>query len=347
MNRLLNKSFKKLILYAGLVLAVSIPVYYWAMNRLWLYEMDEHNIVLTPEADREDRVLIISAVTLLTVIFFILLLGVLILVNRRISRRIWQPFYKSLAGIKSFDLSKNKGVSLEKTDITEFTELNESLNKLMADNLAAYNQQKEFAENASHELQTPLAIVQSKLELLMQSQQLKDEHYATIEEALKALSRVSRINKNLLLLTRIENSQYLEKEEIDLSEMLTGDISQFSHFSQHKEIALTTDIFPGVRVQGNKILVEILVHNLFTNAIRHSPKGGSLSVQLNRNGLEFSNTGSLPLKADQLFKRFVSASLETPGTGLGLALVKQICTRYNWQIQYAFGEGKHIFSLRF
>jgi len=347
MKKLLNKSLWQFILYAGLVLAVSIPVYYFAINELWQYEMDEHNIILTPEADREDKFLIIGAVTLLTVIFFALLLGVLIWVNRRISRRIWQPFYTSLAKIKDFDLSRHKDISFGKTNIAEFTELNESLDKLISGNIAAYTQQKEFAENASHELQTPLSVIQSKLDLLLQSKTLKDEHYSVIEEAFKALSRVSRINKNLLLLTKIENSQYMEKEQIDLSSLINADIPTFSHFSEDKQLSLTTNITPEIVVQGNKILVEILVQNLFTNAIRHSPVAGTLSVYLDNNKLEFTNTGDSALKGDQLFKRFASASSYTPGTGLGLSLVKQICHRYGWQISYDYSNGQHIFSVKF
>jgi signal transduction histidine kinase len=347
MKRLLNKSLNKFILYSGLVLAISIPVYYWAMNRLWQYEMNEHKIVLTREADREDRLLIIGAVTTLTVLFFIVLIAVLIWVNRRISRSVWNPFYKSLDNIRQFDLTKHKTPAFEKTDITEFEELNQSLGRLIAGNIASYTQQKEFAENASHELQTPLAIVQSKLELLLQSHSLKDEQYVIIDEALKALSRVNRINKNLLLLTKIENSQYMDKEKIDLSILLGLNISHFSNFSQDRQIEITTDIRPAVTVQGNKVLVEILVHNMITNAIRHTPFGGSITIYLDKSRMDFSNTGQLPLQEEQLFKRFTSASTQTPGTGLGLALVKQICNRNKWEIDYSFADQRHTFSIRF
>lgn len=150
MNKLFNLSLKKIMIYAGIVLICSIPVYYIAISRLWQYELDEHNIILTPEAGREDSFLIIGAVTLLTVLFFVLLLGGFILLNRSISRHLWQPFYQSLAQIKSFDLGQQKEITFDKTNIAEFAELNESLHKLIAGNISAYKQQKEFAENASH-----------------------------------------------------------------------------------------------------------------------------------------------------------------------------------------------------
>src|SRR6478735_6126134 len=317
MKKLLNRSLKNFLIYAGIVLALSIPIYYGAISMLWHYEIKEHKIILTPEAGREDTYLILGAVTLLTVFFFALILIGFVLINRRVSNRLWQPFYRSLGQIKNFDLNSQDTMSFESTDIAEFSELNQSLDKLIAGNIAAYNQQKEFADNASHELQTPLAIVQSKLEMLLQSRSLTDSQYDTIEDAVKALTRVNRINNNLLLLTRIENSQFMEKEAIDLSELLHNSIALFSNFSENKQIVLQTNILPGLVVEGNKTPVEILLHNLLTNAIRHSSEGASACITLLADKLVIANTGSMPLEKDQLFKRFAAASSQTPGTGLG------------------------------
>lgn len=334
-------------MYAALVLAGSIPVYYLAINMLWKYEQAEHQIILTPEAGREDRLLIVGAVTLLTVLFFVLLLAGFILLNRRISQRLWQPFYNSLAKIKHFSLEQNRSIQFERSEIDEFAELNHSLDKLITGNIAAYTQQKEFAENASHELQTPLAVVQSKLELLMQSQSLTTEQYNIIEDALKALSRVSRVNKNLLLLTKIENSQYMEKDAIDVPELLANLIPQFETIAAGKQIRLLPHFQPAVTITGNRALVEILLNNLITNAIRYSAAGSDIILKLSANSFIISNPGASSLQADQLFKRFATAAIQQPGTGLGLAIVKQICNRYNWTIQYTFNNGQHVFTLNF
>jgi signal transduction histidine kinase len=347
MSKLLNRSLRTFIGYAALVLACSIPVYYVAINILWKYEQEEHRIILTPEAGREDRLLIVGAVTLLTVLFFALLLTGFIFLNRRISQRLWQPFYNSLAKIRNFSLEQNKGIVFEKTEIDEFAQLNQSLDKLINGNIAAYTQQKEFAENASHELQTPLAIVQSKLELLMQSQSLTTEQYNIIEDALKALSRVSRVNKNLLLLTKIENSQYMEKDTIDLSELLNTMMPQFETIAAGKQIQLLPHFQPAVTITGNRALVEILLNNLITNAVRYSAAGSDIVLTLSANSFIISNPGASSLQADQLFKRFATAAIQQPGTGLGLAIVKQICHRYNWTIQYTFNNGQHVFTLHF
>ena len=347
MTKLLNRSLRRFTIYAALVLVCSIPVYYFILSRLWQYELDEHHIVLTKEAGREDSYLIILVVTSLTVLFFILLLVGFILINRRISKDLWKPFYDSLAQIRVFDLSKHNKVNFEATDIDEFDELNRSLDKLIGGSVAAYNQQKEFADNASHELQTPLAIIHSKLDLLLQSKSLTSEQYDIIEDALKASARVGRINKNLLLLTRIENSQFMEKERINFSALIQNTIALFSNFSEDKNLVQQSQITEGVFVEGNQLLVEILVNNLLTNAIRYSPVNGTITTKLTDKSLVISNAGSAPLNQEQLFKRFGTTSSKTPGTGLGLALVKQISSRYGWSIVYSFNNHQHSFSLYF
>ncbi|WP_343703263.1 HAMP domain-containing sensor histidine kinase [Chitinophaga sp.] len=345
MSKLMNRSLKKFIIYAAVVLACSIPVYYFFLSELWQYELNEHEIILTEQAGREDSFLIIGTVTLLTILFFSLLIGGLVLLNRNISRQLWQPFYDSLAKIKNFDLNGQHAVHFEKTDITEFAELNLQLDKLISRSISAYNQQKEFADNASHELQTPLAIIQSKLDLLLQNKSVTDEQYVLIEDAYRALMRVGRINKNLLLLARIDNSQYMDEQLVNLSELLETSVAAFSQFAEAKQLILESCIAKNVEVKGNRDLVEILVNNCLNNAIRHSAPNNTIGINLSEKILVFSNQGNESLVQEQLFKRFGVASSKSPGTGLGLALVKQIAGRYNWRVDYAFSNKRHVFSL--
>ncbi len=347
MNKLLNKSLKRFLLYATLVLVISVPVYYITISLLWEYEMKEHNIVLTAEAARHDSYMIIMAVTVLTTLFFILMMGGFILLNKRISNRLWKPFYSSLGQIRDFNLHQQRPVAFADTDIEEFAELNQRLQQLISGNIAAYGQQKEFADNASHELQTPLAIIQSKLELLLQSQPLNTTQYELIEDAIKAITRVSRINKNLLLLTKMENSQYMEQERIDLSELLENTLQALLPFISNKQLQIKKEIVPKVHVNGNRILVEILLNNLLVNAIRYSSDNSNIELTLTTNRLIISNSGQSPLEQEQLFKRFATASSQKPGTGLGLAIVKEICTRYSWQISYTHYDLFHRFMIHF
>ncbi|HMI01908.1 MAG TPA: histidine kinase dimerization/phospho-acceptor domain-containing protein [Pedobacter sp.] len=345
MNKLLNKSLRRFTVYAGFVLACSIPVYYIAISKLWQYELDEHNIILTPEAGREDTFLFIGAITLLTVFFFVLILGGFVLLNRKISRRLWQPFYQTLEKIKSFDLNSNTTVKFEPGNIIEFEELNASINKLLERNIATFRQQKEFTENASHELQTPLAIVQSKMDLLLQDGALTSAQSQIIEETNNALSRVSRINKNLLLLAKIENQQFLEKQQVNMSEPLQEILDLLSGLLEDRSIE--SNISPNCIVEGNRILVEVMLTNLLMNSLRHTESGIKIELSLSPVELVISNPGNYPLDGSKLFRRFSAASSQTPGSGLGLSIVKEICSRYNWDVGYSFADGRHVFSIRF
>lgn len=345
MNKLLNKSLKQFTVYAGIVLACSIPVYFFAISKLWQYELAEHNIILTPEAGREDKFLIIGAIMLLTVIFFILILGGFVWLNRRISHRLWQPFYQTLEKIKAFDLNSHATVSFEQGNILEFEELNSSINKLLESNIAAFRQQKEFTENASHELQTPLAIVQSKLDLLLQDSAITSMQSQIIEETNSALSRVSRINKNLLLLAKLENKQFQDKQKVNLSLMLEEILELLVGLLEQRVVEV--DLQEGCWLEGNSVLIEIMLTNLLMNAVRHTGDTGTIGISLSSSELVISNNGLYPLDPDKLFKRFSIASSQTPGSGLGLSIVKEICNRYGWMITYRFVEQQHVFRIEF
>jgi len=219
------------------------------------------------------------------------------------------------------------------------------LSSLIESNLGVYKQQKEFTENASHELQTPIAIVQSKLDLLLQNQNLTQEQSSYIDEANQALARVSRINKNLLLLSKLENVQYARQESINLSELLSDTVLLFADYAEGKNIAINTILEPAVSTMGNKVLVEILLANLILNAIKHNLNHGTIQINLSSNRLVIANLGTTALLFDQLFRRFGRASTQTPSTGLGLAIVKEIATKHNWTISYEFQDNWHYFSV--
>ncbi|KAA9356526.1 HAMP domain-containing histidine kinase [Larkinella humicola] len=301
-------------------------------------------LIETNMEEIDETILAIAAVTLF---FFLVLLSGLIFLNRRMSLKLWQPFYAALQKLKQFNLQEEHRISFENTDTVEFKELNESLTKVLESNIAVYRQQKEFAENASHELQTPLAIVQSKLDVLLQSPDLTARQAEQIEVANRALSRVSRINKNLLLLAKLENLQFAEQEPVDLSTLLSDHIGLLSDYLEVKSLVVDSHIQPGIGVEGNRILIEILLTNLLLNAIRHTDVCGKIDVKLSANGLTVSNSGRVALHRENLFKRFSSGSFETPGSGLGLALVKEIGNRYGWKITYDFTAGQHVFRLTF
>lgn len=297
------------------------------------------------ETNMEETDETVLAISLVTLIFITLIITGFVILNKKLSKRIWAPFYDTLAKLKKFDLNNTYMLNFRTTDIEEFNELNRVLSLLIENNRSVFKQQKEFTENASHELQTPLALLKSKIDLLIQEPSLTQEQRKLIEALDNSVGRVSRINKNLLFLARIENKEY-KSEEVNVSACLTVLLDTFKDFLDTPE-NLEERIQPTILVNANESLIEILITNLLSNAVRHSSKDDKIIVLLEKNSLIISNSGSESLKREFLFKRFLSVSSKNPGTGLGLAIVKQICDKYGWKIAYRFSGNLHVFSVTF
>jgi signal transduction histidine kinase len=236
-------------------------------------------------------------------------------------------------------------IDFENTNTIEFNELNQSLNRLVQHTVSVYKTQKEFTENASHELQTPLAILKSKLEILLQSDELTEKQYQIVEEMNKALARSARINKNLLLLTRIDNSQFDSSALIAFDTVLMQSLDMLQEHFEQKNIRVITSIATGVQAKGNSDLTEVLVNNLLLNAIRHTAPGGSVHISLSKPVFEVANEGQQALDPALLFKRFSRFSADNNGSGLGLSIVQEIGRFHNWKVQYRFENSFHIFSV--
>jgi len=282
-------------------------------------------------------------------IIFIILLINLSIANIYISKRLWKPFYKTLEVIEQFRLESGKKPQFEKTDIKEFKRLNEQLSKLITENLSIYSQQKEFVENASHELQTPLAVFQSQLDTLLQQPNLTEKEMDILQSLYSTSSRMSRLNKNLLLLARIDNEQFEKRDSVDLVKVLYKQLNPLRELAESNGIKVSATINSTLRIKANEILLESLISNLITNAIRHNTgENGVIHISLDKNELSISNTGKKDsLVADRIFKRFSRISEEKKGNGLGLSIVKQICKFHNWEIEYQYKDEKHTFSVKF
>jgi len=309
------------------------------------FEMNGKFYSVTVESNVEESYETIAGITAITIAFFIILLFGFIKLNKRISARLWRPFYQTLEKIRVFDLNSQQTIDFEKNGIAEFDEMNTSINKLIASNVSVYRHQKEFIENAAHELQTPLAVVQSKIDLLFQNAEITGQQSELIGEIQNALSRVSRINKNLLLLAKIENHQFADTEELSMSELLHEILSLLSDFTEERSVKLR--IADELSLKSNRMLVEIMVTNLLMNAVRHTGPDAKIDIRLEGRTLTVANTGTAALKPEKLFKRFSSASSQTPGSGLGLSIVKEICTRYGWNVEYRYLDERHIFAVTF
>jgi signal transduction histidine kinase len=296
--------------------------------------------------DNED--LIQSIVTVMIILMILIVAGFLI-INRLISKNIWQPFYSTVNTLNQYDLEKNETPQFDKTNIVEFSDLNKSISALIERNNSVFQSQKEFTENAAHEMQTPLAILQGKLELLMQTEPINTDQAGLISDLADASQRMNRLNRSLLLLTKIENKQFIEKESISIDETVEKMISQYSWMGEQKNISFQKQSSNGLTIDANRTLLEILVSNLVTNAIRHSPDRGIIVTEgIDKGELIIKNTAKNgPLDHSKIFQRFEKESTDTSSTGLGLAIVSKICSIYNYNIQYSFAGNMHVFSVKF
>ncbi|AMM51697.1 histidine kinase [Rufibacter sp. DG15C] len=274
------------------------------------------------------------------------LLATLLLLNNILLKRIWKPFYTLLARIKKFRLDGSQPFTSPKSNIEEFALLGQTVEKLLQKNLTVYQSQKSFIENASHELQTPLAISLNKLELLAESPNLQERELEQIGGILQNLERLTRLNKSLLLLSKIENRQFAEEGEVNLKETVQSVLQDFEDQLEYKYLSVEEEL-EDCPVTMNPDLANMLVVNLVKNALVHNVPGGFVHVRLTATSLTMENSGpDAALDPDQLFLRFYKGSTANTSTGLGLAVVKAICDLYGFTVRYQF-EQKHMLHISF
>ncbi len=294
--------------------------------------------------DNDELVFAIGSVQALLIA---LLVGGLLMINRSLNKRLWKPFYRILDRLKAYELDKSEQFQMEETDIIEFDDLNRTASHLMERNRKIFLEQKEFIENASHELQTPLAIFQAKLDNLMQNPSMSESDAIAIAELEETAQRMSRLNKNLLLLSKIDNEQFGELSEIELSDLTQSLITNIMPIADGEEIDIQVKLNPTL-IKANKTLTEVLLSNLLHNAIRHNLKGGKVEILLDEKTLTISNTGKpLQMNHDKMFERFSKEGGAKNSTGLGLAIVKKICESNHYSLSYQFENENHIFSVTF
>ncbi|MDQ8143695.1 HAMP domain-containing sensor histidine kinase [Chryseobacterium sp. CFS15] len=303
--------------------------------------------LFTVQTNIEESRETIAAIALNTAFFFAIIVVGLLFLNRRLSVVVWNPFRNTLEKLKNFNLNHQSKIEFEKTDTIEFEELHQSLSKLIEHSISVYKTQKEFTENASHELQTPLAIIKHKLDILLQNEDLTSKQYEIVEDINKALTRSSRINKNLLLLAKIENSQFDISENILLNMVIGQSCEMLEEHFHQKNIKVHSSLKVEVFVNGNMSLTEVLINNLIVNAIRHTTQKGFIDMKLVDSSFQITNSGTEKLNEDFLFKRFSRLSTDSAGSGLGLAIIYEICKFQNWEIIYTFENDQHIFTVNF
>jgi signal transduction histidine kinase len=269
-------------------------------------------------------------------------------INILINRRVFKPFYQTLDLLTVYDVKTQKSIFPPKTAISEFQSLNTIIEKMTGKIHADFHNIKEFTENASHELQTPLAINISKLESLLDSKRLSQDQIRLIQDALQSSNRMARLNKGLLLLTRIESGRFSDVEYIDLRSEIGMQIEHYRELLDMKDIAVRTALGNKLTVKIHPSLATVLISTLFNNAIVHNIESGYIHISATPGCLTIENSGNpLPFSADQMFERFKKGTQTSSSMGLGLSIARKICDISGFLISYESVKSIHRISIRF
>jgi signal transduction histidine kinase len=282
------------------------------------------------------------------VLLYISLIVGIIFINNFVLKKLWKPFYDFLNQLKKYRLGKTKTLPIIKTNTKEFTDLQNAVNALLKHTTETYEQQKQFIGNASHELQTPLAIATNKLELLIEKENLQNEQAENIAEVMNIIERLVRLNKSLLLLTKIENKQFLDNQLVLLNDIVQKNVSDLEEMATFKKVKITVNENAKLSIQMDASLANVIISNLLKNAIFHNIPDGDVFVEIAEKTIKISNTGdNEKLDENLLFSRFYKPDSKSKGTGLGLAIVKAISDLYGFKVSYSFNNTLHSFRVEF
>jgi signal transduction histidine kinase len=291
---------------------------------------------------------LIAEILIAIALVFISLMVTLVIANYFIARRVWIPFYRILAKLGQYQVDQAKPVSIPGCNIHEFNLLKDAIEKMSLKISLDYQNLKEFNENAAHEIQTPLAIIRSKLELLIQRENLDEDQLKMISNILEATHRISRLNQGLLLISKIENNQFTNVEPVDVTAMINNITASFEELILLKRIKLSMKTVGPCVITMNHPLAETLFTNLLANAIKHNTETGFINVTISQKSLTISNSGTkLRSAPDQLFERFKKSGSHADSIGLGLSIVKKIADLYHFKVSYTTEEEVHTITVVF
>ena len=344
MKSLLHKTLSQFLVCTVAIFILATPLfflltkYFYAEDMIDIIEAVQLGTSI-PHIDLE-RDIMVGMMLQFLLIFLVLSLALFIMM-RFITHRLWLPFDDTLQKTEQFNLAQSAVPQFQKTEIKEFARLNNSLAKLMQKDKEIYRIQKEFTENASHELQTPISIIRSKLDLLMQ-EELDERSMSLVSDLYDLNTRMEHLNRNLLLLAKIENSQYTEMEEVDLGSFIREAMPTYNVLHSDLNISFLDQRTCHVVHNVNTILLSCLLNNLVVNAIRHTAAmDGEIRLLLCDNYFTVSNPADgVSLDAHTLFQRFSSDDAKTSGNGLGLSIVKSFVELMGGKIYVESEQGK-------
>lgn len=301
--------------------------------------------VITSMVEEDDQINNLLKYTI--ILYAVLVISILIL-NNFFLRKVWKPFYKIIDQLKVYQLENKQPIHFTTTKIEEFVILNESIEKLLSRTQQSFSNQKQFIENASHELQTPLAIAINKLELLFEDETLSVTQAEQLQQVLENLERLTGLNRSLLLISKIENDQFPTRESVDLQSVINKILSDFSEMAAYKNLKLNFNTQNSTIIEINASLTYILFSNLIKNTISYGKPDSTVSLLLTDKNFIISNYSQLESLEDKaIFERFKKLGNNPSSTGLGLSIAKSIAEKFGFTLDYHFQNGQHIFTVSF
>lgn len=299
-------------------------------------------VVYTPTIEKLD---LLRAILGWIIFLYVLLLLIILSINIWVFRKNMKPLYVLLKWLDSSQLGKKNEPLENTTKITEFRKLNAATMAFAERGEKLFEQQKTFIGNASHEMQTPLAICRNRLEMLMEDETLTEHQLNELIKTHQTLENLTRMNRSLLLLCKIENGQFADTRSVCLNDILAHYLDDYKEVYAYRNITVTVTTDSSFCVEMNDSLVSVLVTNLLKNSFVHNIDGGFIYIKITANTFEISNTGEKPLDRERIFERFYQGQKKEGSTGLGLALVDSICKANHLKIDYTYVENRHIFTI--
>lgn len=312
----------------------------------FLAKVKEQHYLVTISESRENTKYLVQIISIITLILAAVLLTVLVITNKYVLNGLWKPFYGVLKQVREFNAADPDKITVTDSKVDEFNQLSDAVAKMSARVTDDYQGLKSFTENASHEIMTPLSVITSRLDIMIQDETLRPDQYEQITDLYAAANKLARLNQSLLLLVKIDNDLLQDIEKLNIKTIVVEKFQQFQEMIQNKNIDLNF-VMVDVEVSASRYLMDVLINNLFSNAIRHNKEFGHIKIQLTAEKLIFQNSGHAPILDEQrIFDRFYKDKA-SDGTGLGLAIIKNICGRYGFEISYRYVNDLHTFEVRF
>lgn len=277
---------------------------------------------------------------------FVFIIITIIFFGELITRKLYTPFFHLLDQMKRFDVRENQQLQLIQSNITELDQLNALFLKTSTQSVAHYEALKEFTQNLSHELQTPMANIKGKIELMLNSD-LSQEQMLALSAMYDDLNKISAINRSLILLMSLEHHE-ISDEKINVSALVHEILLQQEDLIEMNGVKVTCDLNSDVYISLNSLLAHVVFSNLISNANRHNIENGKIEISLNQAEFIIRNTGlEQEFSNETIFLRFKKSKHKSESIGIGLALVKKILNIYGFEILYTFRQNWHEFSIKF